>query len=255
MNRREMLGTMGAAAAGLAATQQAMGGGMTGASGGKHDGQDEHVMLAAASYNPKKGEYVLPPLPYAYDALEPSIDEQTMRLHHDKHHAGYVRGLNKALSELAKARKTGDWSLVQYWTKKVSFNGGGHTLHSIFWQNMAPARKGGGGEPSGKLKDLIEQSFGSVDAMREQFSAAAGAVEGGGWGMLGHETMSGRLIVLQAENQQKLTTWGVTPVLVLDVWEHAYYLKYQNRRGDYIKAWWDVVNWKDVAQRVNWHTG
>jgi len=244
MNRREMLTSFGAATAGMMA-----GNGLAAAD------QHEHGKVhALPGYDAKKGEYVLPPLPYAYDALEPSIDEQTMRLHHDKHHAGYVRGLNTALAKLAEARESGDYSMVQYWSRKVSFNGGGHMLHTIFWHNMAPQGRGGGGEPKGELAKMIKRDFGSIEAMKKHFSAAAGSVEGSGWGIMGYEPVGRQLMIIQGENQQKLTVWGIVPVLCLDVWEHAYYLKYQNNRGEYVKNWWNVVNWEDVAKRVMWHT-
>lgn len=205
--------------------------------------------LLATGFDDRTGKYVLPPLPYAPDALSAAIDEQTMSLHHGKHHQGYVNGLNAALAKLAEARTSGDFSLVKHLSREVSFNGGGHVLHTIFWSNMASPAKGGGGEPSGDLATAIARDFGSVDTFRKHFSAAAGAVEGGGWAILGKEPLSGKLIVIQAEKQQDLTVWGMLPLLVLDVWEHAYYLRYQNRRADYVKAWWDVVNWPDVAAR------
>ncbi len=194
-------------------------------------------------------KYDLPPLPYAYDALEPHIDEQTMRLHHDKHHQGYVNGLNKALANLEEARKSGDFGLVKHYSREAAFHGSGHLLHSIFWPNMAPAGNGGGGEPSGALADQIKQDFGSFASFKAHFSAAAKAVEGSGWGLLVWEPVGGQLEVLQAEKHHNLTQWGVKPLLVLDVWEHAYYLKYQNNRGGYVDAWWNVVNWSDVAER------
>lgn len=206
--------------------------------------------IAAATAPPAPTKHELPPLPYAYNALEPHIDAQTMQLHHDKHHAAYVAGLNKAEEELAKARATGDFALIQHWSKQAAFHGGGHYLHSMFWTVMAPAGKGGGGEPTGALKDLIVQSFGSFDAFKKQLSAAAAAVEGSGWGLVHYRSSDRSLIILQAENQHKLTSWGSTPVLGIDVWEHAYYLKYQNKRADYIAAWWNVVNWEEVARRV-----
>lgn len=243
MHRREMLGSMALAAGGVLAAAGT-------ANAAHHEGTKD-----MPGYDSKSGQYVLPALPYAYDALDPAIDEQTMRLHHDLHHAGYVRGLNGALAKLVEARENDDYAMVQHWSRKVSFNGGGHTLHTIFWANMAPPSAGGGGEPQGALRDRLEQDFGSVDKFKAHFSAAAGAVEGSGWGILGHDAISGKLVVLQGENQQKLTTWGVTPVLVLDVWEHAYYLRYQNRRKEYISNWWKVVNWDDVARRVSWHQG
>ncbi len=190
--------------------------------------------------------YTLPPLPYPYDALEPSIDETTMRLHHDKHHAGYVRGLNHALEELAEARDSGDYTLIKSWERAVAFNGSGHFLHSIFWPNMSPK---GGGEPEGDLASAVERDFGGFEKFRAQFTAAASKVEGSGWGILAYASNGDRLVVLQAEKHQNLTMWGVVPLLVLDVWEHAYYLKYQNRRGEYVKNFFEIINWSDVSER------
>lgn len=191
----------------------------------------------------------LPKLPYEYSALEPFIDATTMELHHSKHHAAYVKGLIEAELELAKARANGDFSLVQHWSRKVAFNGGGHALHSLFWQTLAPHQKGGGGEPSGELADAITRDFGGFSPFKAQFSAAAAQVEGGGWAILHLRHSDKRLVILQAENQHKLSSWDTTPLLPLDVWEHAYYLKYQNKRPDYITAWWNVVNWSFVAKR------
>lgn len=205
------------------------------------------VFSASAAAGGVVTEHVLPPLPYAYDALEPYIDAATMELHHTKHHGAYVTGLNAAEAALAKARAEGDFALAQHWAKRVAFNGGGHFLHSMFWKVMAPAGKGGGGEPEGTLRDHINRDFGSFGAFKKQFSATAVQVEGGGWGLLHYRPEDDRLIVLQAENQHKLSVWGAWPILGIDVWEHAYYLKYQNRRADYIEAWWNVVNWNQVA--------
>lgn len=199
---------------------------------------------------PSGAKHELPPLPYAVDALEPHLDAQTMQLHHDKHHLAYVNGLNKAEEELAKARQSGDHALVQHWSRQAAFHGGGHWLHSMFWKVMAPAGKGGGGEPSGELLAAITESFGSFDAFKKHFTAAANAVEGSGWGLLHYRAADQRLIILQAENQQKLSAWGSTPILGVDVWEHAYYLKYQNRRADYVTAWWNVVKWTQVEQNM-----
>lgn len=195
-------------------------------------------------------EHVLPPLPYAFDALEPYIDAATMEVHHDKHHAAYVSGLNAAEAALAKARTDNDYALVQHWAKRAAFNGGGHFLHSMFWKGMAPAGKGGGGEPDGALRDAVNRDFGSFDAFKKHFSAAAAQVEGSGWGVLHYRPEDDRLIVLQVENQHKLSAWGAWPILGIDVWEHAYYLKYQNRRTDYIDAWWNLINWKQVAENL-----
>lgn len=194
----------------------------------------------------EKGEYVLPPLPYPYNALEPAIDEQTMRLHHDIHHLSYVKGLNAALAKLQEARQSGNYDLVQFYSGKVAFHGSGHILHTIFWENMKP---NGGGEPTGALAKAIERDFGSFAAFKAHFSAAANQVEGGGWGILAYEPLGKRLIILQSEKHQNLTAWGAVPLLALDVWEHAYYLKYQNRRGEYVNNFFSVINWADVAAR------
>lgn len=196
------------------------------------------------------GKHELPALPYDPAALEPHIDAQTMQIHHGKHHLAYVNGLNKAEEELAKARQSGDYSMIQHWSRQAAFHGGGHWLHSMFWKIMAPPSAGGGGEPTGELAAAITDSFGSFEAFKKQFSAAAAAVEGSGWGLLHYRRDDQRLIILQAENQQKLSAWGTTPILGIDVWEHAYYLKYQNKRPDYIAAWWNVVNWKNVEANL-----
>ncbi len=191
----------------------------------------------------------LPPLPYSYDALDPYIDEQTLHLHHDIHHKGYVTGLNKAEDELAKARAAGDLALVKHWERELAFHGSGHILHSIYWTNLAPAGKGGGGEPGGALAEQIAKDFGSFDAFKKQLIAATNAVEGSGWGVLAWNRLTNSLMILQAEKHQDLTVWGAIPLLVLDVWEHAYYLKYQNKRPDYTNALFSIINWADVADR------
>jgi Fe-Mn family superoxide dismutase len=191
------------------------------------------------------GEFVLPPLPYPYEALEPHIDAATMKLHHDIHHASYVKGANKALSELAAIAGGGDPALVKHWERELAFHGSGHTLHTIFWNNMDP----NSGQPAPDLAAAIDRDFGSLDACKKLFSAAAGAVEGSGWAVLGYLPLASRLFILQAEKHQDLAVQGIVPLLVIDVWEHAYYLKYQNKRADYIAAWWNVVNWRDVSAR------
>ncbi|NUM81913.1 superoxide dismutase [bacterium] len=195
-------------------------------------------------------KHELPKLPYAYDALEPYIDAKTMELHHSKHHQAYVTGLIKAEEELSKARAANDFALVQHWSRRAAFNGGGHFLHAMFWKVMAPNGKGGGGEPDGMLLDKIKEDFGDYKMFMENFSAAARDVEGGGWALLHYRRSDKRLIVLQVENQHKLSAWDTVPVLGIDVWEHAYYLKYQNQRAEYVKNWWNVVNWKQVADNL-----
>ncbi|CAG7634864.1 hypothetical protein PAESOLCIP111_03600 [Paenibacillus solanacearum] len=201
------------------------------------------------------GGHRLPALPYAYNALEPYIDTDTMRLHHDKHHQTYVDGLNKAEKKLAAARASGDYELIKHWTREAAFHGAGHYLHTIFWESMKPE---GGGKATGGIAAEINRSFGSFEAFRRQFSAAADKVEGGGWAILVWSPRSGRLELLQAEKHQNLSQWDVIPLLPLDVWEHAYYLKYKNARSAYIEAWWHTVNWErvnerfDAARRLRW---
>ncbi len=190
----------------------------------------------------------LPPLPYAYDALAPYIDEETMRLHHDKHHLAYVDGLNAAEKALADARAKDDYQYVQHWSKKLAFHGAGHALHVLFWEIMAPAGNGGGGRPAGALAERIDQDFGSFETFKKAFGAASRDVEGNGWGILQYRPSDGALLVSQAENHQKLTTWNAVPILCLDVWEHAYYITYRNRRAEYVDAWWNVVNWDQVGK-------
>jgi Fe-Mn family superoxide dismutase len=195
----------------------------------------------------KDGKFVLPPLPYPYNALEPHIDEATMKLHHDIHHAGYVKGANAASEALAAiAAGTGDASLIAHWNGALSFNLSGHALHTLFWNCMSPK----GAAPSGPLADAIKASFGSQEAFEKVFSATAASVQGSGWAILGYEPISGRLDVISAEKHQNLTVQGITPLLVIDVWEHAYYLKYQNKRADYIKAFLAVADYGAAAARL-----
>ncbi|KGP72193.1 superoxide dismutase [Pontibacillus yanchengensis] len=194
------------------------------------------------------GEHKLPPLPYAYDALEPYISKEIMRLHHDVHHKSYVDGLNKAEKKLAELRKTNKDDLIKHWLREQSFNGSGHFLHTIFWFNMKP---NGGGKPKGDLLKQINKDFGSFEAFKKQFSDAAKSVEGVGWAILVWEMRSGRLAIQTVEKHQMFSLWDVVPLLVLDVWEHAYYLQYQTKRGEYVKNWWNIVNWDDVANRYN----
>jgi superoxide dismutase, Fe-Mn family len=190
--------------------------------------------------------YELPPLPYEYDALEPSIDAKIMKLHHDKHHQGYVDGANAALEKLSEMRQSGNFSDVKAVKRDLSFNLSGHVNHSVFWQNMSP---NGGGEPSGEFAAALDQHFGSFDGFKQDFSAAAKSVEGSGWGMLVYDHVADKPIVIQAENHNDIAVQGSTPLLVLDVWEHAYYLQYENDRGKYVDNFWNVVDWNDVANR------
>jgi Fe-Mn family superoxide dismutase len=194
------------------------------------------------------GGHVLPPLPYSYEALEPYISRQIMRLHHDKHHRSYVEGLNKAEEELEKARQKGDYSLVKHWSRELAFHGSGHYLHTIFWSNMSPR---GGGRPKGKLLKEIDKYFGSFENFKKHFTEAAKQVEGVGWAILVWSPRSRHLEILQSERHMILTQWDTIPLLALDVWEHAYYLQYENRRAEYVSSWWNVVNWENVEDRFN----
>lgn len=198
-----------------------------------------------------QGECKLLPLPYPYDALEPWIDKQTVTIHHDKHHAGYVKSFNNALRELSEARAAGDFSLIKHWSRELAFHGSGHVLHTLYWDNMSPK----GGEPTNELQAAMKKSFGGVDRFKAQFAAATNAVEGSGWGIMAFEPYRGYLIVLQAEKHQDLTIWGVHPLLVCDVWEHAYYLKYQNRRAEYVENFFKLINWPEVEKRLKMAKG
>jgi Fe-Mn family superoxide dismutase len=229
--RREFIKTVPAAAAGAALAGEA---------------SFANPLASADLVRNDAGDYILPPLAYDYAALEPHIDEATMRLHHDKHHLAYVNGMNAALKALAQAREANNFDLVSYYSTQLSFHGSGHLMHAIFWKNMAP---NSGGEPKGDLAQAIVRDFGSFAAFKTHFTAAATKVEGSGWGVLGFDPYGKKLLVLQVEKHQNLFVSGVVPLLVLDVWEHAYYLKYQNRRVDYVNAFFNVINWDDVAAR------
>jgi Fe-Mn family superoxide dismutase len=193
------------------------------------------------------GECLLPPLPYRYDALEPVIDKETVTIHHDRHHAGYVKKLNTALKKLAKARASADFSLIKHWSRELAFNGSGHVLHTLYWDNMSAQKS----QPGDDLLKAIKKSFGDFERFKAQFAAATKAVEGSGWGVLAYEPYRGHLVILQAEKHQDFTIWGAYPLLVCDVWEHAYYLKYQNRRGEYVNNFLKIINWEKVEERYN----
>ena len=194
------------------------------------------------------GQHKLPPLPYPYNALEPVISENALRIHHDKHHKAYVDGLNKAELSLEKARKDNNFDLIKYWENELAFNGSGHILHSIFWTVLAP--KGKGGQPGHNTLNEINRYFGNFTSFMEQFKAAAEKVEGSGWGILVWQPSWKRLEILMAEKHQNLTQWGGIPILMCDTWEHAYYLDYQNNRRKYIDAWWEIVNWNEVERKL-----
>jgi Fe-Mn family superoxide dismutase len=191
-------------------------------------------------------EYSLPALPYAYDALEPYLDKETVTIHHDKHHAGYVKGLNDTLAALDAARAKNDFAAIQALSRNLAFHGSGHVLHTLYFANLSPKPA----PPSGALADAIKAQFGSVDTLKAQLKAASNTAAGSGWGILSYEPLGGRLLVLQAERHDNQLIPGAVPLLVVDVWEHAYYLKYQNKRADYLDAVINnIINWKEVEKR------
>jgi Fe-Mn family superoxide dismutase len=195
--------------------------------------------------------YKLPELPYDFSALEPVISAEIMQLHYSKHHNAYVTNLNAALEKYHKAESESNVADMIALQQAIKFNGGGHVNHSIFWTNLAPIGKGGGEAPKGDLAHSIQAEFGSVDALIEKLSAAAVAIQGSGWGWLGFNKASGKLVIAACANQDPLSTLGFVPLLGIDVWEHAYYLQYKNVRADYVKNIWKIVNWKNVEERFS----
>ena len=199
------------------------------------------------------GPYQLPPLPFGYADLEPFIDAQTVKLHHDVHHAGYVNGANAAVAELEQMRRAGGDAIKQARavTGNLAFHLSGHVLHSVYWTSLK--KDGGGDPPQGSgIGQLIVRDFGSMDAFRANLAAVAAQVQGSGWAVLVFEPLAQRLLVLQAEKHENSAAWGAVPLLALDVWEHAYYLKYQNKRTEYIKAFAELINWAGVEERLQY---
>ena len=192
-------------------------------------------------------EYTLPELDYDYAALEPHISGRIMELHHSKHHATYVKGLNTTLEKLAEARDDGSIAdKVAGLSKTLAFHLGGHTNHSIFWKNLSP---NGGDKPEGELAAAIDDQFGSFDKFHAHFSAAAVTLQGSGWAILAYDAVIGQLVILQLTDQSGNIPPSQVPIVLLDMWEHAFYLDYQNVKPDYVKAWWNIVNWADAAER------
>ena len=191
-------------------------------------------------------KYTLPELDYDYAALEPSLSARILELHHDKHHKAYVDGANTVLEKLEQARTSGDFGTINQLEKNLAFHLSGHILHSIFWKNLSPD---GGGKPEGELAAAIDEHLGSFDACKAQLSEAATNVQGSGWAALSWEPVGQRLIVEQVYDHQGNVGQGGPPLLVLDMWEHAYYLQYENRKAEWVDAFWDIVHWDDVAQR------
>ena len=198
----------------------------------------------------EKGKfYVLPKLPYGYKDLEPHISEEQLKIHHDKHHQGYVNGANAILQKLDKAREEGTDLDFKSTLKALSFNIGGHVLHSLFWPNLAPTGKGGG-KPGGVLGDTIEREFGSLERFKKEFSQAAVSVEGSGWAALSFCKQTDRPIIMQIEKHNTNVYPTFRILMVLDVWEHAYYLDYKNQRAKFVDAFWNIVNWDEVNKRL-----
>jgi Fe-Mn family superoxide dismutase len=191
--------------------------------------------------------YTLPDLTYDYGALEPHISGKIMELHHSKHHNTYVTGANTALEKLEEARDKGDLTAVNMHEKNLAFNLGGHVNHSAFWTNLSPE---GGGEPTGEIGAAIDEHFGSFEKFKAHFTAVATGVQGSGWAILAWDSIGQKLVIVQLYDQQGNITLGLTPIVLLDCWEHAYYLDYLNVRPDYIKAWWNIVNWADAEERL-----
>ena len=202
------------------------------------------------------GKYTLPEMPYAYDALEPHIDAQTMEIHHSKHHQKYTDGMNGALEKLSPELQDKEIEEILSNINQVpddvkgaiNFNGGGYDNHKLFWNSM---KQNGGGEPTGAIADAINDSFGSFAEFKELFSSKTAPIQGSGWGWLVYNPNSGKVEYKAMSNQTSPRTEGLVPLLGLDVWEHAYYLKYQNKRPDYIAAWWNVINWDEVNDRFS----
>ena len=190
--------------------------------------------------------YTLPDLPYDYAALEPHYSAQILELHHDKHHAAYVTGANQTLDKMAEAREKGDFGTIVGLEKTLAFNVSGHILHSVFWKNMSPA---GGDRPDGELAAAIDEFFGGFDAFKAQLTQATVTIQGSGWGALAWEPLGGYLLVEQVYDHQGNIGNGALPLLVIDAWEHAFYLQYKNVKADWVAAFWNIVDWGDVSRR------
>ena len=194
----------------------------------------------------EKGNFVLQPLPYPTDFLEPVIDEETVYLHYKYHHGGAVKKANTDLQMIKKALKEGNLSEVDYWTKRFEYHFSSHVLHTIYWTNLTNKKT----EPKGELKRRIEKDFRSIDNLKSLLAKLSKTVVGAGWGILGYQIYTNSLVCIQCEDHHHLTQWGVIPLLTIDVWEHSYYLKYKNRRGEYVDKVMNIINWDDVSRRL-----
>jgi superoxide dismutase, Fe-Mn family len=191
--------------------------------------------------------YALPELPYGYDALEPHLSRELLELHHGAHHAAYVKGANETLGKLEDARQARRFEYIGQLAKSLAFNVAGHVLHSLLWKNLTP---NGPGLPDGELGAQLESDFGGFDSFKAQLTAAAAAVQGSGWGALSWEPLGRHLVVEQVYDHQGNTGNATVPILVVDMWEHAYYLQYRNKKAAWLEAFWQLANWTDVAQRL-----
>ncbi|MFT3660808.1 MAG: superoxide dismutase [Gordonia sp. (in: high G+C Gram-positive bacteria)] len=191
-------------------------------------------------------DYTLPDLPYDYSALEPHISGKIMELHHSKHHANYVAGLNTTLGKLDEARDTENFGAIVGLEKTLAFNLGGHINHSIFWKNLSPE---GGDAPTGELAAAIDEDFGSFDRFRAHFEQTALTIQGSGWAILAWDALGGKLLMIQLYDQQSNIPASLVPIIQLDMWEHAFYLDYLNVKADYVKAFWNIANWTDAQER------
>ena len=192
--------------------------------------------------------YSLPDLAYDPGALEPHISGRIMELHHDKQHAAYVKGANAALAMLDEQREKGDFTTISMLEKNLAFNVSGHVLHSVFWTNLSPD---GGGQPTGDLAKLVDETFGGFPTFRQQMTQAASTIQGSGWALASWEPVAGRLVVQQVHDHQGNHGQGTVPLFAIDVWEHAFYLQYENRKAEYLEVIWNVVNWADVSERLS----
>ncbi|MCE7922476.1 MAG: superoxide dismutase [Haliscomenobacteraceae bacterium CHB4] len=192
------------------------------------------------------GNFALQPLPYTETFLEPYMDEETVHLHYTFHHGGAVKGANKDLSMIKKALDDNSLDTLDFWTKKLAFHLSSHILHSIFWTNLTNKKT----DPKGELLRRIEKDFGAFDRLKTLLAKISKDVDGNGWGILGYQPYTDKLTVLGCENHEKLTQWGVIPLLVIDVWEHSYYLKYRNRRGEFVDNLFQIINWDNAAERL-----
>jgi superoxide dismutase, Fe-Mn family len=195
----------------------------------------------------EKGNFIHLPLPYNQNFLEPFMDEETVHLHHMFHHGGAVKAANKDAEMIRQALNENKIETIDYWTRKLSYHFSSHVLHTIFWTNLTNKKN----SPQGELLKKIEKDFGSFDKLKTYIVKTSKDVDGNGWGILGYQPYSDKLAIMQCENHEKLTQWGVIPILVIDVWEHAYYLKYKNKRSDFVDNLFSIINWDNVADRLN----